>query len=133
MNMQTYRINDWRIHLSNGRRFMDTARNSLRRPEVFNNALILQLAAMAIESLLISVWQYHGRLPCDHTLSGLAEGMADFCPLEPIFIDSVKHVESFDDICALLPGFRPSPSDADIAALLESGEQLLRFVRNRLD
>ena len=131
--MLAYSINDWRIHLDNGRRYMDTARKGLRRPEVFTNDLILQLTAMAMESLLVSVWQYHGRLPDDHTLSGLVDGMADFCPLEEKYVDGVKQVESFDDICALLPAFRRSPSNADITLLLDNGEQLARFVCDRLN
>lgn len=131
--MQAYSISDWRIHLDNGQRYMHTARKGLRRPEVFTNDLILQLTAMAMENLLVSVWQYHGRMPCDHTLSGLVDGLADFCPLEEKFVHSVKQVESFDDICALLPQFRRSPSDADITLLLENGEALSSFVRNRLN
>lgn len=131
--MQACRISDWRIHLDNGSRYMETARKGMRRPEVFNNDLILQLTAMAMESLLVSVWQYHGRMPCDHTLSGLVDGLAEFCPLEDKFIDSVKQIESFDDICALMPGIRRSPSDADITRLLDNGESLSRLVRDRLN
>lgn len=131
--MQAHSISDWRIHLDNGQRYMDTARSGRRRPEVFTNDIILQLTAMAMENLLVSIWQYHGRMPCDHTLSGLAEGLADFCPLEDKFIDSVKQVESYDDICALLPDFRRSPSDEDITRLLDNGASLSRFVHDRLN
>ena len=131
--MQDTSISDWRNHLDVGRRYMATARKGLRRPEVFTNDLILQLTAMAMESLLISVWQYHGRLPYDHTLSGLVDGLAEFYPLDKKYVDTVKQIEGFDDICALLPGFRRSPSDTDIAGLLDSGEQLCHFVLERLN
>ena len=131
--MQRHSISGWRIHMDNGRRYMDTARRGLARPEVFTNDLILQLAAMAMESLLVSVWQYYGYLPYDHTLSGLVEGLADFCPLSEAFVNCAKQVEGFDDICTLLPGFRRSPSDADIAGILNCGEQLVQFVHSRLN
>jgi hypothetical protein len=37
---------------------------------VFNNELIFQRAAMAIEKLMVGVFQYYHQMPFDHTLDG---------------------------------------------------------------
>lgn len=125
-------ITGWRNFLDNGRRYITTARKGLNRPEVFNNDLVLQLTAMAMENLLVSVWQYHGRMPGDHTLSGLVAGMVDFFPVDARLVDGIKQVEGFDDICALMPSHRRSPSERDIASMLENGEHLADLVSIRL-
>ena len=131
--MNNYSISDWRIFLNNGRRYMATARNGLGRPDVFTNDIVLQLTAMAMESLLVSVWQYHGRMPFDHTLSGLVDGLADFFPLDMQLVEGIKQVEGFDDICALMPSLRRAPTNSDISQLLDNGERLAAYVYDHLN
>jgi hypothetical protein len=72
--MQMQSITGWQDHILAGRQYLKTASKGLSRPAVFNNELIFQLAAMAIEKLMVGVCQYHQQMPVDHTLSGLVEG-----------------------------------------------------------
>lgn len=123
---------DWHTFLDHGRKYMRTAHRGTLRPEKFTNDLIMQLAAMGIENLLVGLWQFFGHLPEDHTLSGLVDGMMAFCPLPDSLADGIKAIEDMDDLCALVPVNHRTPSNNDIAVLLETGEGLLRFTDQRL-
>lgn len=123
---------DWHTFLDHGRKYMRTAHRGVHRPEKFTNDLLMQLAAIGIENLLVSLWQYFGRLPVDHTLSGLVDGMATFCPLPDSLADGIKAIENMDDLCTLAPVNHRKPSNDDITGFLETGEGLMRFADERL-
>ena len=61
--MQIPSITGWQEHILAGRDYLKTASNGFSRPAVFNNELIFQLAAMAIERLIVGMAHYHRQLP----------------------------------------------------------------------
>ncbi len=95
---------------------------------MFNNELMLQLAAMAIEKLIVGLSQHHQRMPDDHTLSGLVAGLASVCPLDAALAGRIARIEAVDDMCALTAERRPPPQDADIDEILALGQAVARFV-----
>ena len=130
--MKGFSLTDWPDHFKHGLRYMDIARKGCGKPEVFSNDLILQLTAMAVENILVSIYQYHGQLPADHTLSGLVENMAGFCPVTVVVCNLVKQIESYDDLCCLISTRRKSLSNDDISSLLKNGMHLVQFAQRRL-
>jgi hypothetical protein len=122
---------DWQEHFDAGRKYLRTACKGLDRPAVFNNVLIYHLAAMAIEKLLVGVWQYHNQMPGDHTLDGLVDGLAGICPLDQALADGIKHIGRFDDLCPLVPSHRCAPNDMEIRAILAVGKQVVAFARQQ--
>jgi hypothetical protein len=120
---------DWQEHIDAGRKYLQTACKGLDRPTVFNNELIYQLTAMAIEKLLVGVFQYHRKLPADHTLDGLVDGLAGICPLGRELADGIKHIGRFDDMCPLVPPRRCAPDDLEIRAMLAVGKQVAAFAQ----
>lgn len=118
---------DWQEHINAGRKYLKTASNGLKRPSVFNNELIYQLIAMAIEKLLVGVYQYHQQMPVDHTLDGLVDDLANVCHLDKDLGNSVKGLGRFDDMCPLVPVNRTIPDDMQIKAMLSVGGQVLNF------
>lgn len=118
---------DWQGHIDTGRSFLKTAGNGLARPTVFTNELIYQIAAMAIENLLVGVWQYHRQMPVDHTLDGLVDGMAHFCPLKSDMAESIKEIGRFDDMCPLVPVQKTIPGDQEIRTILAVGQHVAEF------
>jgi hypothetical protein len=127
MNMDCATALDWKKHITAGRQYLKAARNGSARPEVFTNDLIYQLTAMAIEQLLVGVWQYHRQMPADHTLEGLVDGLASVCPLEKPLADGIKEIGRFDDMCPLVPVKRSIPNDREIADILAVGERTAAF------
>lgn len=90
--MQIQSITGWQNHILDGRKYLKTASNGRSRPAVFNNQLIFQLAAMAIEKLIVGVSQYHHQMPADHTLSGLVEGLTPVCPIDTELAERIKRL-----------------------------------------
>ncbi len=103
--------------------------NGRGRKSVFNNQLIYQLTAMAIEHLLVSVYQYHGQMPEDHTLDGLVEGLMSMELMHADLAESIKGVGRFDDMCPLLPVNPRVPDDMEIENMLVTGRQAVCFAK----
>lgn len=118
---------DWQAHISAGHKYLKTADNGRNRPTVFNNELIYQLVAMAIENLLVGVWQYHGQMPFDHTLDGLVDGLAQICPLDGDLSERIKAVGRIDNMCALAPSRATIPNDREIQDILAVGHRMGEF------
>ena len=121
-------ITGWDDQIAAGRKYLKTAGNGLSRPSVFNNELIFQLAAMAIEKLIVGVSQYHRQAPVDHTLSGLVEGLESVCPMEANLAGRIRRIEAMDDMCSLSVAHRQPPEDADVQEILAVGSEVIRFV-----
>lgn len=124
---------DWQEHVDAGRKYLKTARNGLNRPSIFNNELIYQLTAMAIEKLLVGVYQFHQQMPVDHTLDGLVDDLASICPLDKELGESIKGIGRFDDMCPLVPVNRTTPNDMQIKAMLAVGRQVEVFADKQTD
>ena len=124
---------DWQAHLSAGRRYLKTAINGQSRTTVFSNQLIYQLTAMAIEHLLVGVYQYYKKMPIDHTLDGLVDGLDAVCPLDPNLADSIKTIGRYDDMCPLVPPKQSVPNDLQIKAILAVGKQVVGFTELHIE
>ena len=118
---------DWQEHITAGRKYLKTAGNGLARPAVFNNDLIYQLTAMAVEKMLVGVFQYYRKMPADHSLDGLVDELALLCPLDKGLADRVKFLGRFDDMCPLVPVNRSIPTDREIKTILAVGQQVAAF------
>lgn len=130
--MQITSITGWQHHILTGCQYLKTASNGLSRRAVFNNELIFQLAAMAIEKLMVGVCQYHCQMPTDHTLSGLLEALADVCPMDADLAGMIRRIEVIDDMCTLSPVHREPPSDLDIQTILIVGRELSFFAKQNV-
>jgi hypothetical protein len=120
---------DWQKHMDAGQRYLKTAMNGCGRKSVFNNALIYQLIAMAIEHLLVSVYRYHQQMAADHTLDGLVEGLMAMGLMEADLAARIKGLGQFDDMCPLVPVNPRVPDDAELKDMLATGRQVVGFAQ----
>ena len=125
-------ISDWQDHIQAGMKYLKTAGSGLNRRAVFNNELIFQLAAMAIEKIIVGICQYHGQMPTDHTLSGLVEALGPVCPLGDDLAGMIRRVEQMDDMCSLSPDHRVPPSDVEIEIALLAGREVASFAKEHI-
>jgi len=130
--MQFQSISGWHEHIQAGYAYLETACNGLSRPAVFNNALIFQLAAMAIEKLIVGVCQYYRQMPTDHTLSGLVAALEPVCPLQAELAARIRQIEQKENLCALTPVFSRSADDGEIQSILAVGREVEGFARRHL-
>ena len=130
--MQIQSLSGWKDHFIDGRKYLDTAVKGLSRPTVFNNELVFQLAAMAIEKMMIGIYQYHHQMPFDHTLPGLVDGLASLCPMGTELSEKIKRIDQIDDMCSLSPVHRNGPGEDDIHRILEAGREIIDFAVKNL-
>ena len=130
--MQIQSITGWQEHIVAGRKYLKTASNGVSRPAVFNNELIFQLAAMAIEKLIVGSAHYYRQMPVDNTLSGLAEALSEVCPLNAELAGRIRRIEAVDDICALSVEHREPPGDDTIQEILAIGSEVADFVTDNV-
>ena len=130
MHLQS--IPGWRDHILAGNEYLETACNGLARPAVFNNALIFQLAAMAIEKLMVGMCQYHRQMPGDHTLSGLVAALEAVCPMQAELAARVRRIDKMENLCALSPVFTPPVNDGEIRNILAVGREVAGFARQHV-
>jgi len=126
--MQIQSISGWQDFIQAGREYLKTASNGVSRPAVFNNELIFQITAMAIEKLIVGLVHYHHQMPVDNTLSGLVESLSAVCPLDPEMADRIRQIENIDDMCALTVAHREPPGDDAIREILAVGNEVAEFV-----
>ena len=118
---------DWQAHLEAGRRYLRTAINGRARKSVFSNKLTHQLTAMAMEHLLVGVYHYHHKMPEDHTLDGLVDGILSFCSMSPGLAEEIKSVGRYEDLCPMVPVNAWVPNDLEIQAILTIGKRVAGF------
>lgn len=131
--MTSAAITDWQDHIDAGYKYLQTARNGLDRPSVFNNELIYHLTAMAIEKMLVGIYQYHRQMPADHTLGGLVDDLATICAMDKDLGERIKHLARFDDMCPLVPVNRSIPDNMQIKAILAVGGQVAAFAKQQIN
>lgn len=117
--------------MDTGQRYLKTAMNGRGRKSVFNNQLIYQLTAMAVEHMLVSVYQFHGQMPADHTLDGLVEGLMSMGLMRDDLAESIKGLGRFDDMCPLLPVNPRVPDDMEIETMMVTGRQVVGFAQQQ--
>ena len=122
----------WRDHILAGEQYLKTAHSGLARRVVFNNPLLVQISAMAIEKLLVGLSYYYGRMPTDHTLSGLVTAMDRFCPLDTRLSTAIRQLDRWENLCTLTPRPQRLPDDHDMETWLNTAQQLADFARSRL-
>ncbi len=118
---------DWQSHLETGRRYLKTAVNGRTRKSVFNNKLTHQLVAMAMEHLLVGVYHYHHKIPEDHTLDGLVDGILAICIMSPSLAEEIKSVGRYEELCPMVPVNPWIPNDMEIEAMLAIGRRVAGF------
>jgi hypothetical protein len=125
-------IRGWQDHFEAGRKYFKAACNGRGRPAVFNNELIFQLAAMAVERMMVGICQFHRQMPVDHTLSGLVEALQAVSPLDDELAGRIRRIERIDDMCTLSPARRRPPGREEIREILAVGDRLLQFAAEHL-
>ena len=131
--MQIQSTTGWQEHILAGREYLKTASRGVSRPAVFNNELIFQLAAMAIEKLMVGMSQYHHQMPLDSTLSGLVSELSRVCSVDPELATRIKRIESIDNMCVLTVEHRQPPGDETIREILAIGRAVAGLVDRQLN
>jgi len=89
----------WLDYFIQGLQYKNTAERSLKRPEVFKPDIIYNLAAMAIEKILMAAFIIHGNLPYSHTLSVMGSAAKNMLALDEALIFDMDRMDNMQMIC----------------------------------
>ena len=126
-HMPNIPLRGWKEQMLAGRQYLRTAERAVKRPAVFNNELIFQLAAMAMENIIAGMCQYYQRMPTDHTLTGLLSDLAQVCPVDDQLATDIGHIQAMENMCALTPARHEPPTNGTIDKALTAAMELARL------
>jgi hypothetical protein len=116
-----------------GDRFLRTAVNGSRRPEIFSNELRYGILTMAVEKYLVGVFSYHRCMPEGHTLGSLAAGADRITPMAASLRAAIQRIENFQELCSLETYHRRAPGDGELQAMLQTGEEVRGYAASALN
>ena len=122
----------WAKLIREGDRFLQTAVNGSRRPNVFSNELRYGILTMAVEKYLAGVFSYHRVMPEGHTLGSLATGADRITPMAASLRAAIQRIENFQDLCSLETDPRRAPGDGELQAMLQTGEEVRGYAVSAL-
>jgi len=126
-------MNSWKEFFSEGEQYFKTAKNGVCRKSVFTNEILYNIIGMSIEKYFMGFFQFHGKLPEHHTLESLASDAAAITEEAAPFIDPLKHMDSYQEVCHPELFQRVAPSDDDILEMLALNESIKVFVAGHTD
>ncbi len=91
--------NRWVEFFTQGMQYRNTAEGSLKRPEIFKPDIIYNVAAMAIEKILMAVFSKHGQLPYSNTLSAMAGEAKEILAFDETLVSDMERMDRMQMIC----------------------------------
>lgn len=125
-------MDDGTEFIQEGHKYLKTARNGLKRREVFNNELIFNLISLSVEKLLVGLCMHRGHMPADHTLAGIVGETNRLCPMEEPLLEAIQMMDRVQDLCSLEVSRGVIVSDKQIRALLKMNGQVAAFVNQHV-
>lgn len=89
----------WMDYFRQGIQYRNAAEGSLKRPEIFKPDIIYNLAAMAIEKILMAAFIINGNLPYSHTLSAMGSAAKGILTLDDKLLLDMDRMDSMQMIC----------------------------------
>jgi hypothetical protein len=109
----------WLDFCRHGMQYRNTAERSLKRSAIFKPDIIYNLAAMAIEKILMAAFTVHGNLPYSHTLSEMAAAAKDILALDENLVSDMEQMDRMQMICHEESAFYEEMKEADIPFFID--------------
>ncbi len=121
-------IDDWQQFQKEGEQFLALAERAFtKKTKAFTTEILYNLAAMAMEKLVMSALMRIGRLPDNHTLGDLAAALTRWLPdAAQGLVESICALDRFQEICDPELAIIHPPTLADIEAMLRLARRLER-------
>lgn len=125
-------IDDWDKYLQDGEQFMGTAIRAYEtKKKAFSPEVLYNLVCMAIEKYVMATLMKNGDLAENHTMQDLVYALERHTgPLE--IRDDLLFLGSFQEICDLDTAVYATPTDEDMAKIMDIGKRVETLLRNYL-
>ncbi len=115
---------NWKIWLDNGIGYEGSARGKNGKPSMFSTTIQYNLIALALESYVMAMVNYHGQLPENHTFTDLIRAWEAIRPLDPGLKATILKYEDMQALCSIEHYNRYVPTAADIEELSQAVSKL---------
>ena len=122
----------WKNFYAAGIDYWNFAKNSAKRPDVFNAEIVYNVVGMAIEKLFMALLVYHDRLPYNHTLTDLVEAVKHIHNVDALLEEKLKYMDSLQEICAIHSLVIKKITEDDRMFFLETGQLVNDLVHEAL-
>lgn len=115
---------NWQTWLVNGEKYLRSASGKNGNPSKFIGAIRYNLVSLALESFVMAILDYHGKLPENHTFTDLVDALQLVVPLDPLLRKRILAQEDVQSICSLEAYHRHEPQADDIDDLQDAVSQI---------
>ncbi|MBM9614780.1 hypothetical protein JWJ90_10840 [Desulfobulbus rhabdoformis] len=130
-DINTHSIENYEEFKTEGLQYLQLAENAFaKKKKAFTTEILYNIAAMAIEKLVMSSLMEIGRLPYNHTMHDLVDALEKWMPETVVGIaDAIRALDSYQDICDPDAISTITPTVGEIEHMLG----LARTLQSRLD
>jgi hypothetical protein len=118
--------------LKDGDGFLNRARKSILKQDIFTPEIIYNIAGMAIEKYIMAYLMYNGTLPDNHTFRDLLDGISRVKTPPENIVEILNFMDGFQDICSIEKYKILIPTKEDVKKIIDAGNQIEVFVKNNI-
>ncbi len=121
-------IGGWKDFWDKGVRYREITRRGRLKPQKFNPDALYNIGAMSLENLIMGFLAFRGRLPENHSLRDLVQGLETEVELPSQLKDRMLAMGRYQDICDLAAYRRTLPSWEDTEEFAKLAEEMEAFL-----
>lgn len=134
MTAEIERITDWKSFMTEGDKYLKTARGGMKRPAVFTAEILYNIIGLAIEKHVMGALMSKGQLADNHTFTDLIDATKQIGEIDPSIADSLRKFESYQNLCPVFAGYHSAElSQEAIPEMIETAEAVQAWAERRID
>ena len=106
--------NDYKAYMTDGNKYLQTARGGLKRPSIFTAEILYNIIGLAIEKHVMGALMAKRKLADNHTFTDLIEATDQIGGIDNAIAGQLRKFESYQNICPVFAGYHRAevPLDA---------------------
>lgn len=107
-------ITDWKSFMTEGDKYLKTARGGINRPAIFTAEILYNILGLAIEKHVMGALMAKGQLADNHTFTDLIDATKQIGEIDPSIADSLRKFESYQNLCPVFAGYHSAEVSLDV-------------------
>ncbi len=104
---------DYTAFMSEGDKYLKTARGGVKRPTVFTAEILYNIIGLAIEKHVMGALMAKGKLADNHTFTDLIDAANQIGGIDDSIAVKLRKFESYQNICPVFAGYHRTEPPAD--------------------
>lgn len=131
MFAETEAIENYQDFMTEGDKYIQTAKGGLNRPEVFTPEILYNIIGLAIEKHVMGALMAKGKLADNHTFTDLIDASNQVGGIGDAIAEQLRKFESYQNICPVFAGYhRTEPPREAIPEMIDTAEAIQAWAKN---